>query len=95
MASEEELLRRLTAHMREETTRIVGELRSLREAVIGAPALVDEIARLRRIEEAARGIAAVTSRSKPYYGSAIWALDQALSGEVETAQAQEADHADA
>lgn len=78
MASEEELLRQLKIHLSEQTTRVVGELRSLREAILGAPALGDELLRLRRIETAARGLAAEAQRPKPYYGTAIWALDQAL-----------------
>lgn len=45
---------------------------------------------LAALREVARTLAAVTPRPKPYYGSPIWALDQALG---ETGEAQEAaDH---
>lgn len=37
-----------------------------------------ELRQLRAIEVAARVVAAATPRPKPYYGSAIWELDQLL-----------------
>ena len=48
------------------------------EAAGDVQALVAEVKRLRAVEAAARVVAAASPRPKPYYGSAIWELDQAL-----------------
>lgn len=56
---------------------------------VAVAALQEEVRRLRHIENAARNVANSHPRPKPYYGSPIWALDQALGekGEVSVAPA--------
>jgi hypothetical protein len=59
-----------------------------RDAEIAA--LQEEVRRLRKIENAAHNLANSHPRPKPYYGSPIWALDQALGekGEIAVAPAE-------